>query len=85
MTQRSPSKESNQFQGYNQFETDDQYLQDLAYKAKFAEEISNNMRVPKTITMAEDEDAANSTLPGSYNGNVDTSMSVPSRIVYLHD
>lgn len=80
MSQRSPSKES-QFQGYNQFETDDQYLQDLAYKAKFAEEISNNMRVPKTITMAEDEDAANSTLPGSYNGNVDTSMSVPSRIV----
>ena len=64
MAQRSPSKENNQFQGYNQFETDDQYLQDLAYKAKFAEEISNNMRVPKTITMAEDEDAANSTKNG---------------------
>lgn len=83
--QHSQSKESQQFQGYNQYETDDQYLQDLAYKAKFAEEISNNMRVPKSITM-EDEDVGSSMLPGSYeyknhNDNLDAEMKVPSRIV----
>jgi len=77
---RSPSKESNQFQGYNQYESDDQYLQDLAYKAKFAEEISNNMRVPKSITMADDETPNNSNLPKSYEP-LDSGMKVPSRIV----
>jgi len=89
---RSSSKESQQFQGYNQYETDDQYLQDLAYKAKFAEEISNHMRVPKSITM-EDDSAGNSMAPGStmlpgsykyektHSDNLDNEMKVPSRIV----
>jgi len=77
-----PSSSSQQFQGYNQYETDDQYLQDLAYKAKFAEEISNNMRVPKQITMDDDDDEfVDSVLPGSYNNNAVTEMKVPNKIV----
>ena len=78
---RSLSKDSSSqhFQGYNQYETDDQYLQDLAYKAKFAEEISNNMRVPKSITMDNGEDdAVDSVLPGSYKNDLD--MNVPRKI-----
>lgn len=69
-----------QFQGYNQYETDDQYLQDLAYKAKFAEEISNNMQVPKSLNYHEDNET-----PASYhynkNLNSEITMKVPSRIV----
>lgn len=78
------SSNSQQFQGYNQYETDDQYLQDLAYKAKFAEEISNNMRVPKSITMddSDEDELVNSVLPGSYNNErLDKAMNVPSKIV----
>jgi len=69
-----------EFQGFNQYETDDQYLQDLAYKAKFAEEISNNMQVPKSLNYHEEDEA-----PASYlynkNLNSEITMKVPSRIV----
>jgi len=68
-----------EFQGYNQYETDDQYLQDLAYKAKFAEEISNNMQVPKTLNFHDDDET--STSHHYKNQNVELTMKVPSRIV----
>jgi len=68
------------------FDSDTAYLSDLAYKAKFAEQISQDMRVPKRIAIDENEDDIGSAMasePG-YNDNInvslDSQMNVPSKI-----
>lgn len=77
-THKSHSPGSGGGDGFHAYglESEQQYLSDLAYKAKFAEEISNHMRVPKRIAI--DEDATD-----DYRHDpLDDMMKVPSKITF---